>query len=225
MLDWLKRDHPLPPKSIVLTFDDAYASIYTTAWPLMAAHGFTGTLFIITGAIGRTNHWQGQPSTIPERPLMSWAQVQELAAAGWEMGAHTVTHPALPLLPVAEMEREILDSQTAVRKQLTINNQQSTINSQQPTINSQQSTTLFAQPYGATSPAVDDVVHRHFDGAVSVKLGLVSRKSDPYALPRVDAYYLHPRLIPHLGRPSFRRYLQLRQLLRHARRLVKRDYT
>ena len=207
VLDWLKNKTPLPHKSIILTFDDAYESVYTTAWPVMAAHGFTGTLFLITDYMERSNRWPGQMTSVPQRPLMSWAQVRELAAAGWEMGVHTKTHPALPLLPPDEMAREMVESQTAVRQ------------------HTGQSARIFAQPYGAANPAVDALARRHFDGAASVRMGLADAASDPFSLPRLDAYYLHPRLIPHLERPSFRRYLQLRQLLRQARRLVKSDWT
>ncbi len=206
ILDWLRNGTPLPRKSIALTFDDAYESVYAAAWPVMAARGFTGTLFLITDYMGRSNRWPGQMASVPELPLMSWAQARELAVAGWEMGAHTNTHPALPLLPPDEMAQEIVDSQTAVRQQTG------------------QSARIFAQPYGATNPAVEALARRHFDGAASVRMGLADAASDPFALPRVDAYYLHPRLIPHLERPLFRRYLQLRQRLRQVRRLVKSDW-
>ena len=47
----------------------------------------------------------------PERrTMMTWAEVREMAEHGMDVGAHTVTHPRLPAMPLAEAEREIRDS-------------------------------------------------------------------------------------------------------------------
>ena len=46
-----------PEKPIVITFDDSYESVYANAFPLMQEYGFLGTVFIITGYVGRINEW------------------------------------------------------------------------------------------------------------------------------------------------------------------------
>ncbi|MBV9229997.1 MAG: polysaccharide deacetylase family protein, partial [Chloroflexi bacterium] len=67
---------PLPSKPIIFTFDDGYLDAYTTAYPALKAHGFSGMFYIITGKVG----WQGQ---------MSWGQMREMLANGMQMGSHT----------------------------------------------------------------------------------------------------------------------------------------
>jgi peptidoglycan/xylan/chitin deacetylase (PgdA/CDA1 family) len=69
----------LPSKPIILTFDDGYLDGYTTAYPALKAHGFSGMFYLITGKVG----WQGQ---------MSWDQLREMLANGMQMGSHTVNH-------------------------------------------------------------------------------------------------------------------------------------
>ncbi|NIV37881.1 MAG: polysaccharide deacetylase family protein, partial [Anaerolineae bacterium] len=44
----LTRGKPLPPKPIILTFDDGYANAYTEAFPLLQQYGFAGTFFVIS---------------------------------------------------------------------------------------------------------------------------------------------------------------------------------
>ncbi|MGH3253663.1 MAG: polysaccharide deacetylase family protein, partial [Trebonia sp.] len=74
-----------------ITFDDGYASVLENALPELARRGFTATVFVISERLGRTNDWDaGTPW-----PLLSAAQVRELAAAGLEIGSHSATHARL----------------------------------------------------------------------------------------------------------------------------------
>ena len=41
----------LPPRALVLTFDDGHYDFYTNAWPIIREHGLTATLFITTDFI------------------------------------------------------------------------------------------------------------------------------------------------------------------------------
>lgn len=84
----------LPRKSFVLTFDDGYQDLYDNVWPILDRYGFTATIFLVAGSIGCLSNWGGQtgPSAAP---LMSWAEVQELARRGLSFGSHTLTHRRL----------------------------------------------------------------------------------------------------------------------------------
>jgi len=206
VINWLNGDQQLPEKSIVLTFDDGYQSVYTEAWPRLKAYGFTATVFLITDYCGQDNQWPGQSASTPKQPLMSWAQAKEMAEEGCEFGAHTCTHQPLPLLTTSQIEAEIAGSQSVVREQTG------------------QSVRIFAQPYGASNAIVDGIVKQHFDGAVSTRLGMVAQRDDPYILARIDAFYWNPSLIPRMQNPLFKLYLNLRQTLRTIRRLVRPDW-
>ncbi len=79
--DLLKIGKPLPPKSVVLTFDDGYLDHYTEVFPLLKEHGMTGTFFIVTDYIVYKN---------PEH--ITWPMVKEMAHAGMRIESHSRTH-------------------------------------------------------------------------------------------------------------------------------------
>lgn len=207
LLAALRGGSPLPERSLVLTFDDGYQSIYDHVWPRLRALGFGATVFLISDYCGRDNRWPGQPSTLPSAPLLTWEQIAELAADGCEFGAHTRTHPALPALQPAMVEEEIVVSKDAICERTG------------------QAVRSFSYPYGAANPAVCTVVRRYFDGAVGTELGLVRPGCDPFLLPRLDAFYLHPAMIAYLDGALFRQYLRVRQSLRSVRRRFRPDWT
>ncbi len=197
---WLNGEDELPARPVVITFDDGYASVYEEAWPLLQTLGLQATLFLIAAYCGKDNQWPSQPAFIPRRPLLTWEQAAEMASGGCELGAHTCTHPPLPTLDAGAAMREIRGSQEAIVARLGVR------------------PNFFAYPYGQTNPALTTAVRRHFQGAVSTRLGLATSQSDPYLLERIDAYYLSPRWIKRMQHPLFRAYLQARRLLRAVRR-------
>ncbi len=88
---------PLPPKPVILSFDDDWQSQYENAVPLLRRYGFTATFFIWVRAVGRAHH-------------MSWDEIRELDAEGMEIGCHTLTHLILPKLKDDEMLRREISS-------------------------------------------------------------------------------------------------------------------
>ncbi len=79
LFDALYYNGPLPPKPIILTFDDGYDDAYSVAYPALVKHGFSGMFYIITGKVG----WQGQ---------MTWHQLGQMLTGGMQMGSHTIHH-------------------------------------------------------------------------------------------------------------------------------------
>lgn len=71
----------LPPRSVVITFDDGYESNYTKAYPIMKQYGFVGTVFIVVSSTE-------EPNT-KNIPHLSWEQLLELQRTGWTIGSHT----------------------------------------------------------------------------------------------------------------------------------------
>ena len=84
---------PLPPKPIVLTFDDGNET-QMTALPVLQEHRFTATFFLMTVVIGK-RHW------------ISAAQIRTLDALGYTIGAHTYDHPNLAKLPADRVDDQI----------------------------------------------------------------------------------------------------------------------
>jgi peptidoglycan/xylan/chitin deacetylase (PgdA/CDA1 family) len=93
----------LPRRPVVLTFDDGYPSHATRALPLLAARGWPGVLHLKLG-------------NVTERGGISAVQVRALVAAGWELGAHTLTHPDLRGLDDRALEHEVAGSRRAIER-------------------------------------------------------------------------------------------------------------
>ena len=99
------------PRGLVgITFDDGYVSVLEAALPELRRHGFTATMFVISGRLGGSNEWDEGPRW----PLMSASQVGELAAAGMEIGSHSATHARLAGLGAGQLEAEVGDSKASL---------------------------------------------------------------------------------------------------------------
>ncbi len=112
-------------RTLVVTFDDAYLSVFELARPILASLGLPGTVFVVTDFAdsGRPLHWprskdwRGGPHEYELRG-MTWPQLAELADSGWEIGSHTRTHPRLTRLPDDELARELRESREACERAL-----------------------------------------------------------------------------------------------------------
>lgn len=100
---------PLPPRSVVITFDDGYLNFQEFAWPVLRRHGFPATVFLVSRLLGRRAEWLG--SEFKDHPsLMNDATVRQLQAEGAHFGSHACSHPRLSRLSSADKRAEIFDS-------------------------------------------------------------------------------------------------------------------
>jgi peptidoglycan/xylan/chitin deacetylase (PgdA/CDA1 family) len=208
LTELLAQGQPLPEKSIVLTFDDGLASLYTYAFPILAEHAYPATIFLVASYCGQVNNWPSQPAGVPDQRLLDWDQIREMDQNRIEFGAHTMTHPRLDLLPPVDAEKEILDSKLLIEEKLG------------------HSTRTFAYPYGRYSSLIKETVSRHFSGACSTNMGYVGSAADRYAIERIDInYYKSPLLFRQLFSPASPPYLASRTLLRKAAgKILKRQW-
>lgn len=202
----LRLGLPLADDALIINFDDGYDSVVREAWPRLKAVGMSATVFLVTDHCGGTNEWGGQQASAPLSGLMMWSDVESLARDGCEFGAHTRTHPCLPVLSAAAIEDEVAGSREDIRE------------------HTGQNVDVFAYPYGAMSAETVEIVRRHFVGAATTHLGLVDSSSDLCLLPRVDAWYLRPGHVRHLRSSAYRAYLLAREAGRHVRRLFRPDW-
>lgn len=146
----------IPPKPIVLTFDDGYRDFYTDAYPILKKYNVKATQYVISGFLDRPNY-------------MLTSQVQELAKNGLiEIGAHTVDHLWLKGLPSSTVSFEINQS----KKQLEDIIKKSVVS--------------FAYPYGAfDTQAIDTVMNAGFSSAVTTVLGIDQPQSNKFFLYRI----------------------------------------
>ncbi|GAB4505424.1 MAG: hypothetical protein Fur0043_24190 [Anaerolineales bacterium] len=93
----IKEGAELPPRPIIITFDDGDLSVYTTAFPIMQKYGLTGVVYIVGNYMNTDGY-------------LSAEQIKELAAAGWEVGSHSRSHRELPKLPPEVQREEIVQA-------------------------------------------------------------------------------------------------------------------
>jgi peptidoglycan/xylan/chitin deacetylase (PgdA/CDA1 family) len=112
-------------RALVVTFDDAFGSVLERGLPVLERLGVPATLFVPTdfaaegapmtwSTLGR---WTGTPHE-DELRCMSWDGVRRLAAAGWEIGSHTCSHPKLTALGEDEAMSELSRSKLACEAEL-----------------------------------------------------------------------------------------------------------
>ena len=153
-------------KRVVLTFDDGFADFHEHALPILAKFGFTATLYVVSGHVGGHSRWLEKANS-KHLKLVNWSQLSEIAAQGIEIGAHTVTHPALDMLPLEHAKQQIVRSKRELEDRLG------------------QQIDSFAYPYGFYSKAVRDlVVAAGYRSACAVRYATSHAHDDGFALSR-----------------------------------------
>lgn len=104
LYDFLYENGTLPPKPIVITFDDGYKDNYTNALPILRKYGFTAAVFVTAGQNG------------PD--FLTRDEMRELLEAGWEIESHTMTHPDLSKLNPSKLQWELQHSKKLLEQDL-----------------------------------------------------------------------------------------------------------
>ena len=114
-------------RTLAVTFDDALRSVYRIALPVLQELGVVATVFAPSALVGRgtpfawpgTEHWIG---TEHERELevMSWVELADLQANGWEVGSHCATHPRLTQLDGERLATELHGSKVEIEHRLEV---------------------------------------------------------------------------------------------------------
>lgn len=90
---WLWRGGTLPERPIMFDFDHPMKSMRHEVFPVLEQYGYKANLFINTGLMD--DMYREGATAFAERRYLLWEEAAELASAGWQIGAHTVTHPNL----------------------------------------------------------------------------------------------------------------------------------
>ncbi|HEY2398249.1 MAG TPA: polysaccharide deacetylase family protein [Solirubrobacteraceae bacterium] len=101
------------PGLAAVTFDDGMRNNHTTALPILREYGIPATVYVTIGFIGGRSPWIGPGG---DGAIMDEPELRDLAGAGWELGAHTMTHADLSTLGYEACLREIEDSRTELER-------------------------------------------------------------------------------------------------------------
>jgi peptidoglycan/xylan/chitin deacetylase (PgdA/CDA1 family) len=153
LLDFIDYKEQLPEKSIVLTFDDAWRSIFDIALPILIKYDFKATFFIYTDFIGGGK-------------AMTWKQIETLSKIGYDIQCQTKTHRNLAVPRKNEsfkdyfksIEMEISYPKQLIKKNLNIDCK------------------YLAYPYGETNNLVIAMLKKHGYRAAFT----IERRSNPF---------------------------------------------
>ena len=130
LVEALEGKRTLPPKAVVITFDDGRLNQYTNAIPVLKKLGFTATFFPFTHAMDRNPRY------------FTWAQFKELQQAGHTIGSHTSLHVRVDKMKDAkQMHTEVTGSREQLQAKLGAT-----------------ATEYFSYPFGALAAAGDSAV-------------------------------------------------------------------
>ncbi|OGR58074.1 MAG: hypothetical protein A2X36_16245 [Elusimicrobia bacterium GWA2_69_24] len=114
----LEGKAPLPPRPVLVTFDDGTADVFEKAFPVLRELGVKANVFLVCGAVGKHTAWE-DPSRHPWQRLMDWEQVRALRDSGLvEFGSHSMTHPDLAALPEEEVFWQAAESKSRLEARL-----------------------------------------------------------------------------------------------------------
>jgi peptidoglycan/xylan/chitin deacetylase (PgdA/CDA1 family) len=157
----------LPRRAVIITFDDGFRHCMQYAPEILERLGFRATFFFVAGMIGDTSRWLVDDRGV-ELPLADWARVRELHAAGFECGAHSLTHPRLASLSDDDCRHELESSRDILQNALGCR------------------VVHLAYPYGSYSGRVRELAaDAGYESACTVDVGLATPSDDPLALRRV----------------------------------------
>ncbi len=160
-------------KYCVISFDDGYKSLYDHARPVLKNYGFTATLYLTTGLVGKPDFQEMKAvelSGMPpgDRPLQ-WVEIREMAEAGWSIQSHSIYHADHTTMSIEQLKHEVMESKSAIEKHVgkTVDH--------------------YAFPFGKyNTSALKAVKEAGYLSAASVHPGLCKTSNDPYRLPRLE---------------------------------------
>jgi peptidoglycan/xylan/chitin deacetylase (PgdA/CDA1 family) len=158
-------------RRIALTFDDGFANVFQHGLEPLARHGFRAVEFLVADLIGGWNEWEVQEGEA-RQSLMDETQINDWLAARHEIGSHTLTHPFLTRLSLAEAKEEISASKRKLEDRFG------------------RPVRHFCYPYGDWNPAVRDlVIAAGYETACTTEFGVNTKDTPPFELKRILARY------------------------------------
>jgi peptidoglycan/xylan/chitin deacetylase (PgdA/CDA1 family) len=156
----LRGEVELPPKPVLITFDDGYIDNYTNAFPILKKYNLRATIFVIPAFA----------SVYPN--YMTWEQLKEMEANGITIESHTLTHPKLEELPDDEIRNELLNSKNILEEQLG------------------HPVEFLAYPTGTYNLHIASIAQDlGYKGAFTIKYGVVDKGSNFFAMERVPIFH------------------------------------
>jgi peptidoglycan/xylan/chitin deacetylase (PgdA/CDA1 family) len=178
LIELLQPGRPLRGTYRVITFDDGYRDNFTLAYPALTKAKVPAIFFVSTGFIG-TDRTFPYDTPIPgvsaplRRPNMTWDDLREMQAGGYEIGSHTVNHANLGLADLNTIRSELTESMATLNSELGARPR------------------AFAFPWGTPDAvpeaAFPEIKNAGYYAAAVVGGGCNRAGGDPFRIRRIDA--------------------------------------
>jgi peptidoglycan/xylan/chitin deacetylase (PgdA/CDA1 family) len=158
----------VPHRAVLVTFDDCYRDLLTTALPVLSALEVPALAFAVTQRIGTANEWDARLGGVPLQ-LLDQRGLKTLAERGVELGAHSRTHAKLTGLSDEQLAEELAGAADDLDA-LGVGGLR-----------------ILAYPYGVHDERVRRAAAASYRAAFTVEPGIVDAEgADRYALPRIE---------------------------------------
>ena len=159
LLDYLQYDKSLPPKPVLITFDDGYSDTYREAYPILRKYNFVATVFLITDYIGNNSRY------------LTWDQVETMHANGFSFGSHTLNH-----IPLSDVTNEYAVYQLSKSREAIEWHLKSPVK-------------YFAYPGGFYNQTTAQLLQQTgYRAAFTVNFGTANKSNTVYALNRIPIF-------------------------------------
>jgi peptidoglycan/xylan/chitin deacetylase (PgdA/CDA1 family) len=166
LMNSIKKQQPIPDKTVAITFDDAYLDILTNGKPILDKFSYPFTIFINPAIVDRVSN-----------SYLSWEQLKTMSDQGVIIANHGMNHDSIARTSDGLTEQEWLTKQTAL-----LLNAENIIKEK-----TGQSWRYFAYPYGEYTPAVQEWITKNDFIAFSQQSGAVGLATDLTSVPRFPA--------------------------------------
>jgi peptidoglycan/xylan/chitin deacetylase (PgdA/CDA1 family) len=164
LLQFLRNGMGLPERSVVITIDDGYRSVYENGWPVLRDYGYPFTVFLYVRATDN-KHWN----------YMTWDQVMEMKAAGVDFQNHGFAHDHMAFRP-SGMDMD--EYRAWIRTDLALSTR---ILSEKL----KERPRYFAVPYGEYNmDLLEEIRSFGYEAILLQDPGSVSSDTDPFSIPR-----------------------------------------
>jgi peptidoglycan/xylan/chitin deacetylase (PgdA/CDA1 family) len=102
----LEAPETLPDRAALVTFDDAYRSVFEYAYPVLSERGHPAVVFVPAEYVGKTSTFDDHTDE-PVEPICTLAELQELERSGISIESHGFTHRRLSRLSRRQVKREL----------------------------------------------------------------------------------------------------------------------
>jgi peptidoglycan/xylan/chitin deacetylase (PgdA/CDA1 family) len=163
IVEFVKYGRNLPRKTVAITFDDGLDDFYSNVYPYFREAKFPATIFVTTGYVGKKF-----PFGETHQKMLTWKKIEEMSENNIEIGAHTVTHPDLQHISLAQAKHEILKSKLDIESHINRN------------------VNYFSYPFGSYKTEIVNAVKSSGFKAAVGEGGTIQRTSGIFILNRVQ---------------------------------------